>query len=59
MGLLVELLLEEEEDDDERLDLSPPGPRGWPALVVGAMSTSMPTERLGSEGRDIAGEEDR
>ena len=57
VGLLVMLLLEEEDDDDERLDLSPPGPRGWPGLVIGALSISMPTARLGSEGRDIAVED--
>ena len=59
VGLLVMLLLEEEEDDDERLDLSPTGPRCWPALDIGPMSTSMPTARLGSEGRDIVREQDR
>ena len=52
------LLLEEEEEDDERPDLSAPGPRCWPGLAGGAMSTSMPTARLGSEGRDIGGEEE-
>jgi len=44
------LLLEEA---DERPDRSLPG------LAGGAMSTSMPTARLGSEGRDAGGEKDR